>query len=172
MLKKFMLLTFLLIISTLLGCNPSDNSEGQLELRNPSENDSTNETEEKSDGNEAKVSPMFEAGSYTMIGEKGRIGFIFDGSEVTRFKPNREQKYMWHFWGEPEELEGKLKVIGTSANTGEEVTVFEAAGLGGPNNGADAHTPSSMSLPSIGIWELNAYVGGKLFGTVVVECRE
>ncbi|WP_257009368.1 hypothetical protein [Bacillus sp. 7884-1] len=43
-----------------------------------------------------------------MIGEKERLGFIYDHSEVLIFYPNKTQKYMWHFWGEDKELEGKL----------------------------------------------------------------
>ncbi|MFS0671827.1 alpha/beta fold hydrolase [Ornithinibacillus sp. 179-J 7C1 HS] len=121
--------------------------------------------------NEVEVSSLFEANNYTMIGEEGRIGFIYDGTDVTRFIPNQAQKYMWHFWGEPDELDGEFQVIGKNVSSGEELLVFEAGTLGGSNNGADAHLPSSMSLPSEGVWELQVYVGGDLFGTVVVECR-
>lgn len=114
------------------------------------------------------VSSTFIAGNYKMIGEKNRIGFIYD--EDIGFKPHQVNKYMWHFWGEQEELEGALKVIGKNTNTGEEITVFENMALGEPLNDADAHVPSLMSLPSSGIWELNAYIGDELFGPVVVEC--
>lgn len=44
-------------------------------------------------------SPVFESGGYTMIGEEGRLGFIYDESEVMKFYPNKTQKYMWHFGG-------------------------------------------------------------------------
>jgi hypothetical protein len=39
-----------------------------------------------------KESALFESGGYSMIGDKGQIGFIYDDEEVTRFYPNKEQK--------------------------------------------------------------------------------
>ncbi|MBH0160519.1 DUF4871 domain-containing protein [Fictibacillus sp. 26RED30] len=115
-----------------------------------------------------KESTLFESGSYTMIGEKDKIGFIYDDSEVTRFFPNKEQKYMWHLWGS-EDLPGKpFKVIATSQKTDEEVSLVDSV-VGGSNNGADAHIPSMMSLPHSGMWKLNAYVDDKLFGSVYVK---
>ncbi|MYL64479.1 hypothetical protein GLW07_14065 [Bacillus hwajinpoensis] len=114
-----------------------------------------------------KVSDTFTSGSYKMIGDEGRLGFIYD--EATILKAGKPNKYMWHFWGAEEELDGRFKVIGTNQDTKEEVVVFEMDELAGAHNGADAHTPSSMQLPSRGTWELDAYVGGDLFGTVVVE---
>ena len=119
-----------------------------------------------------KVSHLFKSSAYTMIGQEGRLGFIYDDGEVVRFYPNKKQKYMWHFWGEPEELKGLLKVTGTNQETGKFITVFEDRGLGGPYNGADAHVPSLMSLPSPGLWELDAYIGEKLFGSITVQVHD
>ncbi|WP_246358977.1 hypothetical protein [Paenibacillus phytorum] len=99
------------------------------------------------------------------------MGFIYDHSDATSFYPNKKQKYMWHFWGKSEELQGPLKVTGSN-EAGEHITVFEAKGVGGPNNGADAHMPSLMSLPTPGYWRLDAYFGEKLFGSVVVIVNE
>lgn len=121
---------------------------------------------------EWKVSPTFESGSYTMIGEEGKIGFIYDDGEVVRFYPNKKQKYMWHIWGKPEEINGTLTVVGTSKETGETVNVIKARSIGGPNNGADGHSPSLMTLPSTGLWRLDAYIGEKLFGSIIVEVHE
>ncbi|PFG12399.1 hypothetical protein [Bacillus sp. es.036] len=114
-----------------------------------------------------KVSDTFTSGSYKMIGDEGRLGFIY--GEAATFIVGQPNKYMWHFWGTDDELDGRFKVIGTNQDTNEEVVVFETNELAGAHNGADAHTPSSMQLPSSGTWELDAYVGGDLFGTVVVE---
>ena len=116
-------------------------------------------------------SALFESGSYTMIGEEGRLGFIYDDEEVVRFYPDKVQKYMWHFWGDENEFEGNLKVIGTHENDAAPLTVFEG-GLGGANNGADRHAPSNMSLPASGMWKLDAYIGESLFGTVYVKVHE
>jgi hypothetical protein len=114
-----------------------------------------------------EVSPFFHVGIYQMIGQEGKLGFIY-----APFKPNKEQKYMWHFWGNEKELQGKFEVVAISKETGEEAIVFQADTLSGPNNGADAHKPSMMKLPTVGMWKLDAYIGGNLFGTVIVEVQE
>jgi len=119
-----------------------------------------------------KESSLFNSGSYTMIGEEGKLGFIYNDSEADKFYPNKTNKYMWHFWGESSDLEGKeLKVVGTN-NDNEQIDIFEGSILYGPINGADAHYPSQMTLPSEGIWRLDAYVGEKLFGSVYVKVYE
>ena len=41
-----------------------------------------------------KQSPLFESGGYSMIGVKDKIGFIYDNSELIRFYPNKENKYI------------------------------------------------------------------------------
>ena len=100
-----------------------------------------------------KESEIFKSGGYEMIGEQGKIGFI------------------WHLWGK-ERLSGKtaFKVIATSKEK-EEITIFEGE-LGGPNNGADAHIPSMLKLPAPGMWKLDAYVEEELFGTIFVKVHE
>jgi hypothetical protein len=62
--------------------------------------------------------------------------------------------------------------MSTSKETREELTVYESMSLSTANNGADAHNPSTMSLPSPGHWRLDAYIGEKLFGSVVVQVFE
>lgn len=129
--------------------------------------------EPKSENVKWKVSPMFKSGAYMMIGQPGRIGFIYDDQEVSRFYLQKEQKYMWHYWGTKEELQGPLRIMATSKETGEQITVLEAAmGPAGSNNGADAHHPSLMSLPSPGLWRLDVYMAEKYFDSVVVEVHE
>lgn len=126
----------------------------------------------KTEENKWKESSLFNSGSYTMIGEEGKLGFIYNDSEADKFYPNKTNKYMWHFWGESSDLEGKeLKVVGTN-NDNEQIDIFEGSIFNGPINGADAHRPSQMTLPSEGIWRLDAYVGEKLFGSVYVKVHE
>ncbi|MEC0229920.1 hypothetical protein [Paenibacillus alba] len=60
-----------------------------------------------------------------------------------------------------------------SKKTGEKVNVFEGS-IGIPNtaikdNDKVGRMPSMMTLPSKGLWRLEAYVEEKLFGSVVVE---
>ncbi|SES45493.1 hypothetical protein [Psychrobacillus sp. OK032] len=121
-----------------------------------------------------KESSLFESGSYTMIGEEGRLGFLYNDSEVDRFYPNKTQKYMWHFWGNEDELIGDIEVLGTHENSNEEIIVVprkENTFLS-PNNGADQHSPTNMMLPKSGMWKLDAYIGDRLFGSVYVKVHE
>ncbi|MEH7484802.1 DUF4871 domain-containing protein [Neobacillus drentensis] len=102
------------------------------------------------------------------IGDNGKLGF----GEYGPFIPGESQKYMWHFWGDEKTLTKPFKVIGISKETGEKITVFQIQAQNlAPNNGADHHLPSSMMLPSGGLWRLEAYFGDKLFGNVVVNVR-
>ena len=118
---------------------------------------------------EWKESPMFKVNQYEMIGEEGRLGFIYDDTDMTRFYPNNDRKYMWHFWGNEDEFNGELKVIASHKESGEKITVLEGRTLAGSNNGADQHVPSIMSLPKAGMWKLDAYIGEKLFGSIFVN---
>ena len=128
--------------------------------------DDTTENIEEVDTDHKKPSETFQSGGYTMLGEKDRLGFIVSENET--FKTGQGQKYMWHLWGTQKELDGRFKVLGTHEK-GDKTTVVASNDLGGPNNGADAHTPSIMSLPKKGIWTLSAYVGDELFDTVTIE---
>ena len=119
-----------------------------------------------------KESPMFKVNHYVLIGEEGRLGFIYDDTETTRFYPNKEQKYMWHFWGNDNEFVGNLTVNASHKESGEQLTILKDISLGGPNNEADQHTPTMMSLPKEGLWKLDAYIGEKLFGSVIVKVHK
>jgi hypothetical protein len=77
------------------------------------------------------------------FGNEGKSGIIGDRSQV------QNQKWMWHLWG-VENPEGKtLTVVGVHR---EKRAIHKAMAngwsvlLGGPNNGADAHVPSSVTL--------------------------
>ena len=101
------------------------------------------------------------------IGDNGKLGF----GEYGPFIAGEPQKYMWHFWGGKEVLTKPFKVVGVSKKTGEEMTVFEFSSnhVLTPNSGADHHIPSMMTLPSEGLWKLEAYFGEELFGNVIVN---
>lgn len=129
---------------------------------------------------DVQVSPTFKSGVYTLQGIEGRIGILAPGG----FIANKPNKYMWHFWGTEEELaRTPFKVEAIDLNTGKKhPALLEGMGtpnkkyvweynygLGGPNNGADAHLPSGLELPNPGKWQLNTYLGGELFGSVVVH---
>ena len=118
------------------------------------------------------VSPLFNSDGYTMIGEEGRIGFIYDDSEVVRFYPDKVNKYMWHFWGKDEEFDEPLKITATHKKNGGEIILFEDLPVSGANNGADRHLPSNFSLPDSGKWRLDAFFGNEFFGSIIVEVYE
>ncbi|KRF02265.1 hypothetical protein ASG89_24755 [Paenibacillus sp. Soil766] len=158
-------LVYIIVLILLIGCSKTES--------NVVINESPNVRNES-----WQVSSIFKYDDYMMIGEQGKIGFIYDDKDVTRFYPGKKQKYMWHFWAEtPEEtrnLFGKrVKIIGVSKQTGQKADVFDG-GIGIPNTAIEdndkvGRMPSMMSLPSKGLWRLEAFVDEKLFGSVVVE---
>jgi hypothetical protein len=81
---------------------------------------------------------------------------------------------MWHLWGENVE-NMELTVVGYHRET---ETVYPilidgwSKSLGGPNNGADAHVPSTVKIPEPGEWAILLYTDGKLFDTLVFEINE
>lgn len=131
---------------------------------------SSSETQESKQQRKWKQSSLFSSGSYTMIGEENKLGFIYDDSEVVRFYPYKNQKYMWHFWGN--KSGDKLDVVATNEKSGKKVKLINQVALAGENNGADTHTPSLMSLPYSGMWKLDAYINDALFGSVFVKVHE
>jgi hypothetical protein len=127
-------------------------------------------------------SPFFRSENITLQGKEGKIG-ILNNSSFTAGKGN---KYMWHFWGTKEELSQKpFKVVAIDLKTEKEYPVLvEGAGTvneklvweyeggpSGPVNGADAHIPSYMELPTKGLWELNAYLDDEFFGSIIVSVK-
>lgn len=113
-----------------------------------------------------EVSPLFTSGTYELRGIPNKVGFIDVG-----FIAGRVNKYMWHFWGSEYELNGNFKVKALKKGTRQLIDVFSADYLGGKNNGADRHIPSSMSLPTSGRWQLLAYMNDQLFGSIVVDVK-
>lgn len=96
---------------------------------------------------------------------QGQFGFI-----DYPFVAGKGNKYMWHFWGIPEDYAGKKLGVTAVSRSGQTVNVF-SGGLGGANIGAVAHTPSSMTLPTAGLWRLDVRVGGQIIGSIVVDVK-
>lgn len=121
-----------------------------------------------------KQSPLFESGGYSMIGVKDKIGFIYDNSELIRFYPNKENKYMWHIWFEDTATEHeKFTVKAIHQDDNEQITLIDNVSLSdSPNNGADIHLPSNMSFPKSGMWKLECFLDGVLFETIYVKVHE
>lgn len=118
---------------------------------------------------DAEVSPKFVSEGIEMQGIEGKIGIL--GPD---FVANQANKHMWHLWGNKADLDGEFKVDAINIKSGEKINPFIfdiPTSLFGPNNGADAHLPSSMKLPEPGIWQLSAYIDEKLFGSINIEVK-
>ncbi len=111
-------------------------------------------------------SGSFRSGEYAMTGVPNLLAFL--GPEFVAGKPN---KYMWHFWGEPEALTGSLVLLAVRQGSTELVRLFQGRLAPGALNGADASRPSGLTLPSAGRWRIAAFVDGAMHGSVVVDVK-
>ncbi|TFE24848.1 DUF4871 domain-containing protein [Cohnella luojiensis] len=114
---------------------------------------------------------------YVLVGEKGKVGFIIgpyqnENGEILDQQPivaGKRHKYMWHFWGNKDELKGHLSIMAVKEGSKREIDIFNTFGLGGSIHGADAHIPTSMGFPEAGMWRINAYLDDRLFGSIYVK---
>ncbi|MBS4174932.1 DUF4871 domain-containing protein [Bacillus sp. FJAT-49736] len=121
------------------------------------------------------LSPTFHSDKSTkMIGKKGKLGVMYP-----TFTAKQYGKYLWGFWGNANELQGNVKIVGMKKGSGtitkvlnsEGVAVWEGGPLLGPIHGADQHTPCNMLFPSSGIWCLYVYLNNKPFDYIVVKVQ-
>lgn len=113
-----------------------------------------------------KVSPTFQSGGYEMRGIPGRLAII-----ETPFVAGQSQKYMWHFWGSLDEVTGKLTILAEHQDSGKKMPLLQKVYIvpAKPNNGADNHLPTLMSLPSKGLWKLDVYIDERPFDSIIVN---
>ncbi|MDM5248286.1 hypothetical protein [Lysinibacillus sp. G4S2] len=116
---------------------------------------------------EWKESEYFTSGNLNLIGEPQLLGFT--NSKEEKIIAGKAGKYAWHFWGESIKTGDFLSVKGTHQLTQKEIELVTNAKLLGPNSGADNHAPTNMTFPKGGMWKLDAYIDGKLFGSVFVK---
>ncbi|MFT9820873.1 hypothetical protein [Lysinibacillus sp. NPDC056185] len=116
---------------------------------------------------EWQESEYFTFENLSFIGEPQLLGFTHNKEE--KIAASQIGKYGWHFWGESVKSGDFLRVKGTHQLTGKEVELVSNAKLLGPNSGADNHSPTNMTFPIGGMWKLDAYIDGKLFGSVYVK---
>jgi Domain of unknown function (DUF4871) len=104
------------------------------------------------------------------MGDNGKFGI----GEYSPFIADEIQKFMWHFWGEEKTLTKPVKITATSRKTKEKITVFsnDGSSMLSPNNGASHHIPSSISLPSEGLWKLEVFFEEELFGSIVINVKD
>jgi len=109
----------------------------------------------------------FTSENLSLIGEPQLVGFTQSKEEkIIASKPG---KYGWHFWGESVKTGDFLCVKGTHQLTNNEVELVSNTKLLGQNSGADNHAPTKMTFQKSGMWKLDAYIDGKLFGSVYVK---
>jgi hypothetical protein len=111
-----------------------------------------------------------EFGDRGIIGNENKSGVIGAGMPSLN-----GQKWMWHLWGIENARNTKLTVVGfhKESETVHQILIDGwTTGLGGANNGADAHIPSSVKIPESGEWAILLYTDGKLFDILVYEIKE
>ncbi|MDF2815346.1 MAG: hypothetical protein K0Q81_1546 [Paenibacillus sp.] len=127
-----------------------------------------------------QASSTFPYDSYTLTGVKGRLGFLNVGLGAGLPK----NKFMWYFWGRDDAetrslFAKKLSIIGTLKGSRTSLTIFEGS-IGTPNpnvkppipdNDKRAMSPAMMTLPTAGIWRLDAIIDDKWFGSIFVEVK-
>lgn len=110
-----------------------------------------------------------EFGDRGIIGNENKSGVIgVDAPSLTG------QKWMWHLWNVPDDVE--MTVVGYHRETQKIHQLLKwpawTIQMGGPNNGADAHTPSSVKVHEAGEWAVFLYTNGKLFDVLIFEINE
>lgn len=106
-----------------------------------------------------------------IIGNENKSGVI--GADMPSL--NNNQKWMWHLWGIESIGQTKLTVVGLHRETNSIHQILSTGwtiNLGGENNGADAHVPSSVNIPQPGEWAILLYTDGELFDILVFDINE
>lgn len=116
-----------------------------------------------------EVSPLFDLAppderSYQVRGIPGKVAVR--GNEL--IKAGGLNKYLWFFWTDRISDE-KVKVVGVKEGTQEPVDLIPPTSLTSPLYGADATLPSTLSLPTAGMWRLDVYFGEQLFESIYVK---
>jgi len=110
------------------------------------------------------------------FGERGIIGNEDKSGVIGANMPSlNTQKWMWHLWGMAEGHDTKLTIVGyhKDSKTVHPILVDGwTIGLGGPVNGADAHTPSSVKIPKPGEWAILLYINESYFDTLIYDINE
>lgn len=114
-------------------------------------------------------------------GVDGEVAFL----NTMEFIVGQQGKTRWFFWGEElkEINEGNFKLIGIHKGTGEEQTLVDSNNWEIVNPeykdvetksilGAQSSQHTVFSIPSPGLWRLNAYIGEKFYGSIVVEVKD
>lgn len=160
---KTIIFIFLSMLFVIAGCSANETVESKLALPEDMP-DFVQESDFQTIDWERKA---VEFGDRGIIGNENKSGVL--GADMSSLN---NQKWMWHLWGVKDV---DLTVVGFHRETG---TVHQILADGwtknthGPNNGADAHTPSSVKIPKQGEWAMLLYTDGKLFDKLVYEVNK
>ncbi|MGF2617433.1 hypothetical protein FZC84_15080 [Rossellomorea vietnamensis] len=104
-----------------------------------------------------------------IIGNENKSGVI--GMDMPSLTP---QKWMWHLWGNKS---SEFTVAGFHRGSQTVHPILDngwkwTMQLGSAVNGADAHVPSSVTIPKGGEWAFLLYDGDKLFDVLVYEIEK
>jgi hypothetical protein len=105
-----------------------------------------------------------------MIGNENKSGVI--GADMPSLQG---QKWMWHLWGIEVPTTTTLTVVGFHKETATVHQILSSGwttSLAGENNGADAHKPSSVTIPKAGEWAIMLYTNEELFDVLIYEIHE
>ncbi|KPN95895.1 hypothetical protein [Lysinibacillus sp. ZYM-1] len=111
-----------------------------------------------------------EFGDRAIMGNANKSGVI--GADMPSLST---QKWMWHLWGIERSGSTELTIVGYHKDSKSIQPILVdgwSTGLGGPVNGADAHSPSSVKIPKPGEWAILLYTNGKFFDTLIYDIQE
>ncbi|MFC7685300.1 hypothetical protein [Ureibacillus sp. GCM10028918] len=149
-----------------LGCSKNETDENKLNLPENLPKFVEESDFEKVDWNKKAV--MFNG---NMMGNEYKSGVI--GANMPSL--NNNQKWMWHLWGIESIGQTKLTAVGLHRERNSIHQILTSGwtiDLGGENNGADAHVPSSVNFPNPGEWAILLYTDEKLFDILVFQMNE
>ncbi|MFP3919368.1 hypothetical protein U5N28_16325 [Lysinibacillus telephonicus] len=111
-----------------------------------------------------------------MFGDSGIIGNENKSGVIGAGMPSLNgQKWMWHLWENNDPVGKELTIVGFHKETKSVHPILMTGWslqLGGENNGADAHAPSSVQFPEQGEWAILLYVDEKLFDILIYDINE
>lgn len=153
------------ILSLLFGCTPNETAETKLAFPE----DIPDFVLER-DMEDIDWDNRAENFAGNILGNKNKSGVI--GASMPSLQV---QKWMWHLWGIENPATTSLTVVGLHKDTGtvhQILTSGWTTSLAGENNGADAHTPSNVSIPKAGEWAILLYTDEELFDVLIYEINE
>jgi hypothetical protein len=114
-------------------------------------------------------SPAFAMFNTTLRGYPEQIGVT-----ATTLEAGVASQMMWYFWNQPQVLFGKpFQITAVNRRAAKEHLLYEGSiGMPGRMMGGSlrvARAMSTVTLPTKGLWRLDAKVDGKQIGSVVVE---